>query len=270
MNIFRRLAEIEAGGTRAALATVIRVRGSVPRHAGTKMIVFADGRFEGTIGGGKLEDEVIKAAVAAIKSGKPELLKYSFQDPDQGDVGVCGGEMEVFVEPLRAARTLLVVGAGHVGRSVAHLGSWLGFRVIVSDDREGFAVPETVPSADEYYTCEMKELPQKVDIGPQTYIVLTTRGVTIDAAGLPALLDTQAGYIGVIGSRRRWETTSAELREQGLGAGQLARVHSPTGLELNAETPEEIAVSILAEIIMQMRGGSGDEMMHKPQKRRKG
>ena len=270
MNIYQKLAEIEAGGVSAALATVVRARGSVPRHAGTKMIIYADGSFEGTIGGGKLEDEVIQAAQAAITSGEPQLLNYNFQDPEQGDVGVCGGEMEVFVEPLRPAKTLVIVGAGHVGQAVAHLGHWLGFHVVVSDDREGFAVPESVPSADEYFTCEMKELPAQVAIGPQTYIVLTTRGVTIDTEGLPALLETQAGYIGVIGSRRRWETTSKELQEQGLDASLLTRVHSPTGLELNAETPEEIAVSILAEIIMHLRGGTGETMAHHAGQHRKG
>jgi xanthine dehydrogenase accessory factor len=270
MSIYRRLAEIEEAGINAALATVIHARGSVPRHAGTKMIIYADGSFEGTIGGGKLEDEVIKAARTAIQSGKSELLKYKFQDPEQGDVGVCGGEMEVFVEPLKSARTLIVIGAGHVGRAVAHLGQWLGFHVIVSDDREGFAIPEQVPSADEYFTCEMGDLPGKLSIGPQTYIVLTTRGVTIDAEGLPALLESQAAYIGVIGSRRRWETTKSELRAKGMETGKLERVHSPTGLELHAETPQEIAVSILAEIIMQMRGGSGETMADHAHKRRKG
>lgn len=270
MGIYRRLAEIEREGIKAALATVTRAQGSVPRHAGTKIIIYADGSFEGTIGGGKLEDEVIKAAQAAIQSGKPELLNYKFQDPEQGDVGVCGGEMEVFVEPLQSTRTLIVVGAGHVGGAVAHLGHWLGFHVVVSDDREGFAVPEQIPSADEYFTCDMGELPRKLSIGPQTYIVLATRGVTIDAEGLPALLASQAAYIGVIGSRRRWETTSSELHAKGVASGQLERVHSPTGLELNAETPEEIAVSILAEIIMQMRGGSGQTMAHQTRKRRKG
>ena len=269
MGIFQRLAEIEEQGGGAALATVIRATGSVPRHEGTKMIVYSDGSFEGTVGGGKLEDEVIKAAQAALQTGKPQLLNYNFQDPERGDVGVCGGEMEVFVEPLRPPKTLLVVGAGHVGQAVAHLGHWLGFYVVVSDDREGFAVPEAVPAADELFTCEMKALPEKINIGPQTYIVLTTRGVTIDAEGLPALLNSGAGYIGVIGSRRRWETTSKELQQRGVEAGQLARVHSPTGLELNAETPEEIAVSILAEIIMQMRGGSGNSMAHRAREHRK-
>ena len=269
MGIFQRLAEIEQEGHSAALATVIRARGSVPRHEGTKMIVFADGGFEGTVGGGKLEEEVIKAAQAAIKTGKAQVLNYNFQDPEQGDVGVCGGEMEVFVEPLRSPMTLLVVGAGHVGQAVAYLGHWLGFHVVVCDDREGFAVPDLVPAADELFTCEMKELPGKVRIGPQTYIVLTTRGVTIDADGLPSLLNTEAGYIGVIGSRRRWETTSEELLQRGVDASLLTRVQSPTGLELNAETPEEIAVSILAEIIMQMRGGSGKTMAHKAQEHRK-
>lgn len=264
MGIYRSLAAIEARGEAAALVTVIRVQGSVPRHAGSKMIVHADGRSEGTIGGGQFEDEVVKAAQEALAEGKPRRLTYEFRDPEQGDVGVCGGEMEVFVEPLQVGKTILIVGAGHVGKAVAHLAGWLGFRVVVSDDRAEFADSENIPDADGYLNCPMSEIPVHLEITQNTFIVLTTRGVTIDVEGLPALVDSEAAYIGVIGSRRRWETTYQALREKGVTEESLARVHSPTGLELNAETPEEIAVSIMAEIIMLLRSGSGESMGHTP------
>ncbi len=268
-GFYERLAEAERSGTAAALATVIDARGAVPRHTGSKMIVFADGRIEGTVGGGEMESRVVQEALAALEKGEPRRLHYTFNDPSEGDPGVCGGEIEIFVEPLGRPSTLIIVGGGHVGKAVVYLGRWLGYRVVVCDDRAEFASPEAVPGADRYLTCPLAELPARQRIDDQTYVVLATRGVEIDVPGLPALLETPAAYIGVIGSRRRWETSIQELQAQGVPDALLARVHSPIGLELNAETPEEIAVSILAEIIMQRRGGTGKSMGHAPVERRR-
>lgn len=268
MSLYDRLAEIDRRGMRAALATVIRTRGSVPRHAGSKMLVFPDGSIEGTIGGGEMESRVIQESIQALADGQTRVLQYSFSDPEKGDPGVCGGEMEVFVEPLQPRPSMIVIGAGHVGQAVAHLARWLGFRLVVSDDRVDFASPTVIPDADEYLTCSLEELPGKIDIDEQTYVVLLTRGVTVDVAGLPALLETPAPYIGVIGSRRRWEVTVKELRAMGIKEDKISRVTSPIGLELGAETPEEIAISIMAEIIMLQKGGSGDPMAHKPSAKR--
>ena len=145
---------------------------------------------------------------------------------------------------------------------MAHLAKWLGFRVAVSDDRAEFCTPEANPDADEFYPVPLAELPLHLTITPQTALVLTTRGSNVDVAGLPALLDTQAGYIGVIGSRKRWNTTVKELNQQGISDEKLARIHSPIGLGIGAETPEEIAVSILAEILMLRGGGSGRPMQN--------
>jgi xanthine dehydrogenase accessory factor len=268
MSLYDRLAEIDSQGLSAALATVIRTRGSVPRRAGSKMLIFPDGTIEGTIGGGEMESRVIQEGIQALSDGKTRVLQYAFSDPEKGDPGVCGGEMEVFVEPLRPRPSMIVVGAGHVGQAVAHLAAWLGFRLVVSDDRPDFASADVVPGADEYLACPLEELPAKTKIDDQTYVVLLTRGVTVDAAGLPALLETSAPYIGVIGSRRRWELTVKELRELGVAEKKIARVTSPIGLELGAETPEEIAISIMAEIIKLRKGGSGESMAHKPAARR--
>jgi xanthine dehydrogenase accessory factor len=170
--------------------------------------------------------------------------------------------VEVYVEPLSPHPTVVVVGGGHVGKAVTHLAHWLGFRVAVCDDRPGFASAEAVPGGDIYITCDLQDLPERLPIDSQTYLILTTRGVPIDVAGLPSILATPAAYVGVIGSRRRWETTAAELRQAGLSDAELARVTSPMGLEIRAETPEEIAISILAEIIRLRRGGSGESMRH--------
>lgn len=260
MSIYRAVTELEENNDAGALCTVIRTQGSTPRHASSKMLVYPDGRFAGTVGGGELESRVIAEALAAIQDGKPRLLEYRMNDPKRGDPGVCGGQVEVFVEPILPKPTLVVIGSGHVGKAVAHLAKWLGFWVAVNDDRPEFCNSEAVPAADLFFPVPMKELPEHLAITPWTYLVLTTRGVNVDISGLPALLNTQAAYIGLIGSRRRWATTRKALLEAGIPEEKLDRVRSPIGLELNAETPEEIAVSIMAEILM-LRGGADGKIM---------
>jgi xanthine dehydrogenase accessory factor len=260
MSLYRALAELEENNESGALCTVICAQGSTPRNETSKMLVYPDGRILGTVGGGEMENRVIAEALQSIGDGKPRLLKYSMSDPKRGDPGVCGGQLEVFVEPIHPRPIVVVIGAGHVGKAVAQLAHWLGFYVVVSDDREEFCNPQAVPDADEYYPVAMAELSEKFNITPWSYIVLTTRGVNIDVPGMPALLATSAAYIGVIGSQRRWLETVKMLREAGVSDESLRRVHSPVGLELNAETPEEIAVSIMAEIIMLRRGGDGRAM----------
>ena len=259
-SIYQALSEIEANNESAALCTVVKSEGSTPRHVGSKMLVYPDGKFIGTVGGGDLEHRVLDEAWMAIADGQPRHLHYNMSDPSRGDVGVCGGQVEVFVEPILPAPMVIVVGAGHVGKAVAHLAKWLGFRVAVSDDRAEFCNAETVPDADAYYPVTMDKLTEHVKVTRQTYLVLTTRGSNVDAAGLTPLLETEAGYIGVIGSKRRWLETVNALKSQGVADGKIARVHSPIGLELQAETPEEIAVSIMAEVLMVRNKGTGRAM----------
>lgn len=259
-SIYQALAELEQTHQPAALCTVVRTSGSTPRHSTSKMLVYDDGSFLGTVGGGELENRVRQEALASMQDGQPRLLTYAMNDPARGDAGVCGGQVEVFVEPILPAPMLVVIGGGHVGKAVAHLAKWLGYRIAVSDDRAEFCTPEANPDADEFYACPMAELPQHLDITPRTVIILTTRGSNVDVPGLPALLETQAGYIGVIGSRKRWLITVKELNAQGITDERLSRVHSPIGLGIGAETPEEIAVSILAEVLMLRGGGSGKSM----------
>jgi xanthine dehydrogenase accessory factor len=264
VGIINRLAQLEEEGKPFALATIIQAKGSVPRHAGTKMLIFSNGKFEGTIGGGEVENLVIQAGREALKDGKTKLLHYNFRDPEHGDPGVCGGEMDVYIEPVRPTATLLIFGMGHVGKAIAHLGSWLGFQVVVADDRAESVLEENTPDADQRFHCEIADLPKHIKLTDQTFVILATRDVTIDVAGLPTLLDTPAAYIGVIGSRRRWETTAHQLQENGILEEDILRVTSPMGLEIHAETPEEIALSILAEIVMIRRGGTGEKMVHIP------
>jgi xanthine dehydrogenase accessory factor len=259
-SIFQALAELEKNNLSAALCTVTHSEGSTPRHVGSKMLVYPDGKFIGTVGGGDLEHRVLDEAWMAISDGHPRYLKYNMADPSRGDPGVCGGQVEVFVEPILPPPLLVVIGAGHVGKAVAHLAKWLGFRVAVCDDRTEFCTPEVIPDADAYYPVTMDKLPDHFNIDKRTILILTTRGSNVDAAGLAPLLDSAAAYIGVIGSRRRWATTVKALKEKGIAEEKIARVHSPMGLELQAETPEEIAVSILAEVLMVREKGSGKSM----------
>lgn len=262
-SIYQALSEIEKKNESAALCTVVKSEGSTPRHVGSKMLVYPDGKFIGSIGGGDLEHRVLDEAWIAMGDGESRLITYHMSDPSRGDVGVCGGTVEVFVEPILPPATVLVIGTGHVGKAVAHLAKWLGFRVAVSDDRPEFCTPESVPGADAYYPVEMEKIPEQMKINKQTYIVITSRGSNVDQEGLPGLLESHAAYIGVIGSRRRWLTTVKGLKEKGVAEEKIARVHSPMGLELNAETPEEIAVSILAEILMVKDKGTGQSMKMK-------
>ena len=260
VSIYQAVAEIEKNNESAALCTVISSEGSTPRHVGSKMLVYPDSRFIGTVGGGELESRVIKAAIESLKSGNAQTLSYTMADPSRGDPGVCGGTVEVFVEPILPAAMIVVIGGGHVGKAVVHLAKWLGFRVAVSDDRAEFCNPESVPGADAYYPVEMGKLTEHLKVTPQTYLVITSRGSSVDAQGLPSLLESDAAYIGVIGSKRRWLTTVKALKEKGVPREKIARVHSPMGIELNAETPEEIAVSIMAEVLMVRDKGTGKVM----------
>ena len=259
-KIYQALSEIEKNNESAALCTVVKSIGSTPRHVGSKMLVYPDKKFVGTVGGGDLENRVLNEALLAMDDGQTRLLSYTMADPARGDPGVCGGTVEVFVEPILPPATIVVIGAGHVGKAVVHLAKWLGFRVAVSDDRPEFCNPEATPGADAYYPVPMGELPEYLKINNRTYIVITSRGSSIDAQGLPGLLESDAAYVGVIGSKRRWLTTVKALKAQGVSEEKIAGVRSPIGLELNAETPEEIAISILAEILMLKDKGTGKPM----------
>ncbi|MEP7292990.1 MAG: XdhC/CoxI family protein [Chloroflexota bacterium] len=259
--VYAALLNAQDQGIAAALATVVSVKGSVPRHEGSKMLIYADGTFVGTVGGGAMESLVIGEAVASLSDGQTRMCSYTLNDLKAGDPGICGGTVEVFVEPLVIVPTLLVIGGGHVGKALAQLGKWMEYRVILSDDRPEFCNSEYLPGMDSYVICKPAEITQQVKIDQHTHIAAVTRGLPVDIHLIPALLATEAPYIGLIGSRRRWALTVKALKEErGLTDGQLARVHAPIGLELQAETPKEIAVSIMAEITMLRRGGTGKSM----------
>src|SRR4030043_348871 len=215
MTLFQALVDLEKNNGAGALCTIIQSKGSTPRHVTSKMLVYPNGHIIGTVGGGEVENRVIKEAIKAMDDKTPRFLAYNMANPERGDPGVCGGQVEIYVEPILPKPVLVVVGVGHVGKAVAHLAKWLGFIVVVTDDRPEFCNPQMVPEADEFYPMPMEELSSQLKITPWTYIVLTTRGIDVDIKGLPSLLDSNAAYIGVIGSKRRWTTTKNKLLETG-------------------------------------------------------
>jgi xanthine dehydrogenase accessory factor len=240
-------------GRSVALVTVTATSRSVPRHAGAKLLVVRDGETIGTIGGGEMEARCIVEAGAAMNDGKSRTLTYELLDAANGDPGVCGGTVELFVEPFLPVATVYVIGCGHVGAAVVNLAKWMGYRVIATDDRAALATADNLPGADAVFAGSFADALKAEPIGAHTSVVVVTRNMAVDLELLPLVLDTPARFIGVMGSARRWATTAATLRERGISLEALARVHSPIGLNINAETPEEIAVSIMAAVVADRR-----------------
>lgn len=259
--VYQALLESSEEGIPSALAIILRTSGSIPRHAGSKMLIYSDGKIVGTIGGGKMESEVITAAKDVISSGESRTETYTLNNVADGDPGICGGTATIFIEAVAIAPTLLVIGGGHVGKALVELAKWMGYRVVLSDDREAYCNQAYAPGLDGYIVTKPEQIAEKIEITPYTYIVMVTRGLPVDEKLLPQLLKSDAGYIGLIGSRRRWAITAKALQEKhALSDAEIERIHSPIGLELEAESPKEIALSIMAEITMLRHGGTGQAM----------
>ncbi len=253
--LLRQLVAAVDRGESVARVVVVDAARSVPRRAGASMLVWGDGTTVGTVGGGEMEARAVREAGEALVDGRPRRLRYELLDPGVGDPGVCGGEVELYVEPHQGDPIVYVIGCGHVGRAVVDLAHWLGFRVVATDDRAELVTEQSVPHADVRIAGPMAEALSVASMNANTDVVVVTRNVAVDLEILPLILATSARSIGVMGSRRRWATTRAALIAGGLTEGELDRVRSPIGIEIAAETPEEIAVSILAEIVDSRRRG---------------
>lgn len=244
----------------ACLLTVVEVQGSTPREVGAKMLLRADGSTVGTIGGGALESSAIADAHDALNSGGSRVTEYSLRGEGQGELGICGGEARVFIEVLRLKPTLLIAGAGHVAQPLAQFGHLLGFRTVVVDDRAEFVERPRFPDADELVEAPLESLLEKVAITPQTFVVIVTRGHKLDSVVLRQVLTTPAAYVGMIGSRKKVRTVFGQLLGEGVPREKLAQVYAPVGLRTQGQTPAEIALSIMAEIVLVQHGGSGEPL----------
>lgn len=277
-DLWREIAGEIAARRALVAATVVRNSGSVPRRVGAKMLVYADGRTRGTVGGGLFEALIVRDALEALANAQSTTRAYSFNpveperacssvaDSDAANNSdaprkakragveafgaVCGGQAEVFLEVIMPDDRLLIVGGGHCGRALARAAALLDFSVVVADDRAEFARVEDFPFANVESVLHLPDnfagLP---DVDERTFVVLVSKGFVTDEAALRRVLDSHAAYIGMIGSKRKREVVFDRLRADGIASEKLACVHAPIGLEIGAETPEEIAVSILAEII---------------------
>jgi xanthine dehydrogenase accessory factor len=235
--------------------TVVRARGSTPQRAGAKMLVFGDGRTVGTIGGGCYENDAFWKARDALTSGRQSLVHYELNDDFAQDNGlICGGQMDVHIDPLEPTPHLYIVGAGHVGWYLGRLAADAGFRIHVVDDREKFANQERFPGAEEVVAEPIPEWLHRTDLPASAFVVVVTRGHTHDVDAMRALGARDLRYLGLIGSRAKVRRIYDLLLEEGMPAECLERVHAPVGLNIGAVTPAEIAVSILAELIAVRRG----------------
>jgi xanthine dehydrogenase accessory factor len=250
IDVFAALADVLARGRRAALVTIVRANGSTPQRVGAKLLVRDDGSTVGTIGGGCYENDAVLKARAALEGGRPQLVRYDLNDDFAEESGlICGGQMDVFIEPITPPPALVVVGAGHVGQHVARLAATVGFRVTVVDDREKFANRDNFPEPVTVIVEPIPEWLQGADLPRDAYVVVVTRGHRHDLDALRALAPRDLRYLGLIGSRAKVARIFELLASEGVAPERLARVHSPIGLDIGAVTPEEIAVSIVAELV---------------------
>lgn len=250
MEIYEEIVKLQRAGRRGAVATIVSVRGSIPSFKSAKMLVREDGSIAGTIGGGCVEAEVRQAAREVMASEMTRTLHFDLNEDPRYDTGlVCGGTLEVFIEPVLPTPLLYIFGAGHVALELYRAAHNAGFNVIVTDDREMYASAERFPEAQRVIALDFDTALAGLSPSESSYIVIATRGHRDDMRVLRWAVQTPARYIGMIGSKRKAITVYRELLKEGLAPELFDRVHSPVGLDIGAVTPEEIAVSIMAELI---------------------
>jgi xanthine dehydrogenase accessory factor len=255
-EIFAAIGEALTKGEEVALVTIVSSNGSTPQRVGAKMLVFADGRTVGTIGGGCYEHDALGKAREALRTRKAITAKYDLNDDFAEETGlVCGGQMSVFIEPLEAPPALYVFGAGHVGYYLARVASEAGFELHVIDDRAAFANRERFPFAASVVVEDIPTWLAQTALPASAYAVVVTRGHRHDLDALQALSTRELRYLGLIGSRAKVARIYDQLLTEGRATlEQLSRVHAPIGLDIGAVTPQEIAVSIAAELVAIRRG----------------
>jgi xanthine dehydrogenase accessory factor len=254
VDIYEEIVKLRQEGRRGAVATIVNVRGSIPSFETAKMLVRDDGSIVGTIGGGCVEADIWQAAREVMESEKPRTLTFNLNQDPKYDTGlVCGGTLDIFVEPVLPPALLYVFGAGHVSVNLYNVARTAGFDVIVVDDRAVYANRERFPDAKEIIAEDFDQAMSRLALSESAYVVIVTRGHRDDMRVLRWAVQTRARYIGMIGSKRKTITIFKELTKEGLSPELFERVHAPIGLDIGAITPEEIAVAITAELIAARR-----------------
>ncbi len=254
MDVFEEITRLRKAGMKCALATIVNVRGSIPSYESSKLLIREDGSIVGTVGGVCVEAEVWAAAREVMEKEKPRTLTFNLNNNPSYDTGLlCGGTLEIFVEPILPTPYLYIFGAGHVSLSLSKVAAQSGFSTVVIDDREAYANRERFPEANQIIAEDFEKAMTQLKPSESSYIVVVTRGHRDDMRVLRWAVQTPARYVGMIGSKRKTITIFKELQQEGIPAPLFERVHAPVGLDIGAITPEEIAVSITAELIAKRR-----------------
>jgi len=260
MDVYDELVRLRKLGQKSAIATIVQVQGSIPSHESAKLLVREDGSMIGTIGGGCVEAEVWNAAREVIETEKPRHLSFQLGEDAAYDNGlICGGQLDVFVEPVLPQPRVFIFGAGHISKSLSKVLTMAGFETTVVDDRETFANRERFPEAAEVLSGNYEELFDALPVTEASYIVIVTRGHRDDMRILRWASSTDAKYIAMIGSKRKVISVAKELEKEGIPPARLARIFAPMGLEIGAISPEEIAISVAAEMIAVRRSPETQE-----------
>lgn len=258
MDIFEEIVRLRREGRKCALATIVQVNGSIPSHQNAKLLIRDDGSMMGTVGGGCVEAEVWSAAREVMESEKAKYLNFNLGNDASYENGlICGGQLSIFVEPVVPHPRLFLFGAGHVAQSISKIASLAGFAVSVVDDREMFATPKRFPEAAEVFAGEYEEIFPKLQIHAASYVVIVTRGHRDDLRVLRLAVRQPVRYLAMVGSKRKVIGLVKELEKEGVPRERFARLFAPMGLEIGAVTPEEIAISVVAEMIAVRRDPEG-------------
>lgn len=259
MDIYDEIVRLRKAGQKCAVATIVQVNGSIPSFESAKMLVREDGSMVGTIGGGCVEAEVWNAAREVIETEKPRHLTFSLGQDAAYDNGlICGGQLNIFVEPVTPQPKAIIFGGGHVSKSISRVASIAGFASTIVDDREAFANPERFPEAEATYAAPYEEVFDKLAITSNTFVIIVTRGHRDDMRVLKWAVTTGAKYIAMIGSKRKTISVIHELEKEGMRRELFEKIFAPMGLEIGAESPEEIAIAVVAEMIAVRRAPEGE------------
>jgi len=257
LDIYDQIKQLRDNNVPAALVTIIATKGSTPRDTGTKMIVCGDGKVYGTVGGSAVEMMVIEEARECLKKNLTKKVWHDLDDQKQADTGmICGGKMEFFIEPIMIPPHLYIFGGGHVALPLARFASMVGFNYTVVEDRQEYASSERFPNAKEIILATSDDIDQKIKISATDYIAIVTRSHALDYLALKRILKHEFKYLGLIASKVKKKQVFEQLKKEGFKDSKINQIHSPIGLDIAAQTPEEIAVSIVSELI-QVKNNSG-------------